>query len=161
MSTLKRQQGRVHFYSNNIPAYAPDALPFRRATGVPRKDSARYQEHTATNSTASTATNSAASNSSEAPAALDWRQQDTVDTVRQQVEYLSSRICEIHHPEVIVLGVTAGMDTTNGVIAVDIALSHTYPEIGTVTLHDVTAHTTTQEAVDLICGAVAQHLLQQ
>lgn len=148
MSTLKRQQGRVHFYSNNIPAYAPDALPFRRATGVPRKDSARYQEHTA-------------SNSSEAPAALDWRQQDTVDTVRQQVEYLSSRICEIHHPEVIVLGVTAGMDTTNGVIAVDIALSHTYPEIGTVTLHDVTAHTTTQEAVDLICGAVAQHLLQQ
>lgn len=148
MSTLKRQQGRVHFYSNNIPAYAPDALPFRRATGVPRKDSARYQEHTATNST-------------EAPAALDWRQQDTVDTVRQQVEYLSSRICEIHHPEVIVLGVTAGMDTTNGVIAVDIALSHTYPEIGTVTLHDVTAHTTTQEAVDLICGAVAQHLLQQ
>lgn len=148
MSTLKHQQGRVHFYSNNIPAYAPDALPFRRATGVPRKDSARYQEHTATNST-------------EAPAALDWRQQDTVDTVRQQVEYLSSRICEIHHPEVIVLGVTAGMDTTNGVIAVDIALSHTYPEIGTVTLHDVTAHTTTQEAVDLICGAVAQHLLQQ
>lgn len=148
MSTLKRQQGRVHFYSNNIPAYAPDALPFRRATGVPRKDSARYQEYIATNST-------------EAPAALDWRQQDTVDTVRQQVEYLSSRICEIHHPEVIVLGVTAGMDTTNGVIAVDIALSHTYPKIGTVTLHGVTAHTTTQEAVDLICGAVVQHLLQQ
>lgn len=155
-STIHRI-GRVYVYDNDTPAYAPDALPFRRAMGVPRKDSAAYaqylqnQQHTQ-HQPILTSTDTVW---------LNPKQQKLVKTVRDNTEYLVDRICAVHYPEVQVLGVTAGMDITLGVLAVDIALSSTYPAIGTVTLHGITADTTTRECVDSICSAVATHLLKQ
>lgn len=151
-STIHRI-GQVYIYDNDTPAYAPDALPFRRATGVPRKDSAAYAQHLqAQHQPILTSTDTVW---------LTPEQQKLVKTVRDNTEYLVDRICAVHYPEAQVLGVTAGMDITRGVLAVDIALSSAYPAIGTVTLHGIDANTTTRECVDSICSAVTTHLLKQ
>ena len=155
MTSTIHSIGRVYVYDNDTPAYAPDALPFRRAMGVPRKDSAayaRYLQAHAQHQPILTSTETVW---------LNPKQQKLVKTVRDNTEYLVDRICAVHYPEAQVLGVTAGMDITRGVLAVDIALSSAYPAIGTVTLHGITADTTTRECVDSICGAVTTHLLKQ
>lgn len=153
MTSTIHRIGRVYVYDNDTPAYAPDALPFRRAMGVPRKDSAAYTQYLQTqHQPILTSTDTVW---------LDPEQQKLVKTVRDNTEYLVDRICAVHYPEAQVLGVTAGMDITRGVLAVDIALSSAYPAIGTVTLHGITADTTTRECVDSICSAVTTHLLKQ
>lgn len=92
---------------------------------------------------------------------LNTAQQHLVDTVRENVEYLVGRICAVHFPDVAVLGVSTSMAVSAGVIAIDIALSHSYPTIGTVTLQGVTEHTPVATCVDALCSAITQHLLHQ
>lgn len=92
---------------------------------------------------------------------LNSAQQHLVDTVRENVEYLTKSICAVHFPDVAVLGVSASMAVAAGVIAVDVALSHNYPTIGTVTLQGVTEHTPVATCVDALCAAITQHLLRQ
>lgn len=150
MTSTIHRTGKVYVYDNNTPAYAPDALPYKRALGVPKKGSAAWYDYVASRQHAHTDT-----------VWLDPEQQHLVDTVRNNTEYLVDRICAVHHPDVTVLGVTAGMDVDRGVLAVDIALSSAYPAIGTVTLHGITDDTTTRECVDSICSAVTAHLLKQ
>ena len=153
MTSTIHRIGRVYLYDNDTPAYAPDALPFRRAMGVPRKDSAAYAQYLQNqHQPILTSTDTVW---------LNPEQQKLVKTVRDNTEYLVDRICAVHYPEAQVLGVTAGMDITRGVLAVDIALNSAYPAIGTVTLHGITADTTTRECVDSICSAVTTHLLKQ
>lgn len=94
-------------------------------------------------------------------ARLNPAQQHLVDTVRENVEYLVTRICAVHFPDVAVLGVSTSMAVAAGVIAVDVALSHNYPTIGTVTLQGVTEHTPVATCVDTMCSAITQHLLRQ
>lgn len=167
MASTIHRIGRVYVYDNDTPAYAPDVLPFRRAMGVPKKGSAAWYDYMASQQPTRqqshfTSTNAGTNNTDSTDiACLGIEQQRLIDTVRNNTEYLVDRICAVHHPDVTVLGVTAGMDIDHGVLAVDIALSSAYPAIGTVTLHGITADTTTRECVDSICSAVTTHLLKQ
>ena len=153
MTNTIHRIGQVCDYDNDTPAYAPDALPYRRATGVPKKGNAAWHEYTQ-NQHQPILTNTDT-------VCLNTKQQHLVNVVRDNTEYLVDRICAVHYPDVTVLGVTAGMDISRGILAVDIALSSNYPAIGTVTLHGVTDVTTTRQCVDSICSAITTHLLKQ
>ena len=69
---------------------------------------------------------------------LNPAQQRIVDTVRDGVEDHVQRICAAYFPEITVLGVTAGIVVSKGVLTVDVALSHSYPVIAPMSVHNIT-----------------------
>lgn len=68
---------------------------------------------------------------------LNPAQQRIVDTVRDGVEDHVQHMCAAYFPEITVLGVTCGMVVSKGVLTVDVVLSHSYPVIAPMFVHNI------------------------